>query len=367
MSIKFKETFYDTAEEAAVCDALKNGTDYLSCAKEKLSKLYGTESIFLTANGSLALDILLFTYDFPKGGEVILPSFTYPSAANSILRMGLIPVFCDIDPQTLVMDIVEAKSKITDKTICVIPTHYGGASCDMAMLKEAFKEIIVIEDAALSLGASYNARPLGTLGNAATVSFHKTKNVSSDEGGAVILNDLSILKKLETIYNNGTDRQSFLRGEVPFYSWWQPGINAVMSNINAAVLCAQLDKADAISKKQNEIFDAYMKALAPLAQRHSFSLPIIPEHNTNNAHIFYIVFSGETQRDKVKEHLEQAGIGGVTHYVPLHQSGMWKKMGKEYVLPKTEHVYKCMLRIPMHARMTKSDCQEIADEIGRAL
>lgn len=367
MSIRFKETFYDKAEEAAVSDVLKNGTDYLKNAKDKLSDIYGTESIFLTANGSLALDILLLAYDFPKGTEVILPSFTYPSAANSILRAGLVPVFCDIDEHTLVMDIDDAKKRMTEKTACVIPTHYGGASCDMERLKDVFSGKIIIEDAALSLGASYKERQLGALGNAGMVSFHKTKNISSEEGGAIILNDTSIYKKVETIYNNGTDRQAFIEGKVPFYSWQEVGLKTVMSNVNAAILSAQLDKLDEITSKQTKIFDAYMNSLGGLDKQYGFALPVTPEYNKNNAHVFFVIFKDETQRDKVKAHLNAKGIEAVIHYAPLHQSMMWKKMGNVNILPKTEHVCNCILRLPMHARMKVADCEEIANEIGSAL
>ena len=368
MSIRFKETYYGKAEMAAACDALKNGTDYIGRVLQKLARIYGTRNIFLTANGSLALDILLLAYDFPKGGEVILPSFTFPSSANSILRMGLVPVFCDIAPETLVMDIGDAAGRITDKTVCVIPTHYGGASCDMDRLEGVFGGIKIIEDAALSIGASYKKRPLGTLGDAAAISFHKTKNVSSEEGGAVIVNDEMMLKKMDLIYENGTDRRAFLRGGVPYYSWQTTGINAGMSNINAAILCEQLDKMDEITQRQLKIYDAYMKHLAPLAEKHGLRLPEIPEYNSNNAHIFYIVFKDATQRDKVKACLAEKSIEAVIHYVPLHLSAMGKKLG--YVpedLPNTMDIFNRMLRLPMHARLSEDDCEAVVRGIGNAL
>jgi dTDP-4-amino-4,6-dideoxygalactose transaminase len=368
MNIKFKQTFYDEKEELNVTDALKKGRDYLNCAKRKLAKLYGTDNIFLTANGSLGLDLLLLAYDFPKGSEVILPSFTYPSALNSILRAGLVPVFCDINVNTLVMDINDAKSKISEKTVCVIPTHYGGASCDMDKLKKEFSGIKIIEDAALSIGAKYKNRPLGTLGDAGTVSFHKTKNVSSDEGGAVIVNDESILKKLETVYENGTDRQAFLKDEIPFYSWQNVGMNAKMSNINAAVLCAQLDKMGEIESLQQKVFEAYMKHLLPLSKKHGFILPTIPAYNTNNAHVFYIIFRDGEQKKAVAKHLKNVGIEAVIHYIPLHLSNGWKKLGSfDYKLPATEHVAECMLRLPLHAKMSAADCEIVAGEIDKVL
>jgi dTDP-4-amino-4,6-dideoxygalactose transaminase len=368
MSIKFKETFYDKKEADAVNDALLNGTDYLSRAKEKLSGIYGNENIYLTANGSLALDTLLFACDFKKGSEVILPSFTYPSAANSILRRGLVPVFCDIDPRTLVMDIDDAIKKINENTVCVIPTHYGGASCDMDKLRDALDGIVLIEDAALSLGAEYKGKPLGTLGNASTVSFHKTKNVSSEEGGALIIRDEGIVDKVDLVYENGTDRRAFLRGEIPFYSWKEAGLNAGMSNIHAAILCAQLEKRKDIQDRQAQVFEVYMKYLSPLAKKYGFKLPVIPEYNTNNVHVFYIIFKDEAQRRKVKTHLNRQGIEAVIHYVPLHQSHMGEELGySPKDLPNSLMVSKCLLRLPMHARLKETDCRHIAKQIGEAL
>ena len=368
MSIKFKATFYDEKETEAVGDALINGTDYLSRAKEALSDIYGTENIFLTANGSLSLDILLFAYDFKKGGEVILPSFTYPSAANSILRMGLIPVFCDIDPHTLVMDIDDALKKVNGNTVCVIPTHYGGASCDMDKLRDALGDIVLIEDAALSLGASYKGRPLGTLGDASIVSFHKTKNISSEEGGALLVRDEGMLEKVDLVYENGTDRRAFLRGEIPYYSWKEAGLNAGMSNVHAAILCEQLKKREEIEARQMKTFEAYMKYLSQPAREYGFSLPVIPEYNTNNAHVFYIVFKDGAQRSKAKARFNSHGIEAVIHYVPLHQSHMGAKLGySPEDMPNSLMISKCLLRLPMHAHMTETDCMYIAEQIEEAL
>ena len=170
--------------------------------------------------------------------------------------------------------------------------------------------IVLIEDAALSLGASYKGRPLGTLGNASIVSFHKTKNISSEEGGALIVHDEDMVDIVDLVYENGTDRRAFLRGEIQYYSWKEAGLNAGMSNVHAAILCAQLEKREEIQARQSVAFEAYMKYLSPLAKKYSFSLPMIPEYNTNNAHVFYIIFKDEAQCRKVKNTLEPSGYRG---------------------------------------------------------
>jgi dTDP-4-amino-4,6-dideoxygalactose transaminase len=238
----------------------------------------------------------------------------------------------------------------------------------MDKLRDALDGIVLIEDAALSLGAEYKGKPLGTLGNASTVSFHKTKNVSSEEGGALIIRDEGIVDKVDLVYENGTDRRAFLRGEIPFYSWKEAGLNAGMSNIHAAILCAQLEKRKDIQDRQAQVFEVYMKYLSPLAKKYGFKLPVIPEYNTNNVHVFYIIFKDEAQRRKVKTHLNRQGIEAVIHYVPLHQSHMGEELGySPKDLPNSLMVSKCLLRLPMHARLKETDCRHIAKQIGEAL
>ncbi len=361
MMIKFKESNYIKEDLNILENALLNDMDYISTVKEKLSTDYG-EHIFLCANASLALDMLFLAYDFKKGSEVIIPSYTYPSALNTILRFGCVPVLCDIDETTCVIDVEHAKALKTDKTVCIIPTHYGGVSCDMDQLKEEFSDIKIIEDAALSFGASYKGKALGSLADASVLSFHRTKNISCEEGGAIVLNDVSIIDKVHLIFDNGTNREAFIKHEVKSYSWQKIGFNAKMNNLSAALLSTQLDKLETITHKQRSLFDTYYKALKPIESK-GFKCPTIPVYNQNNYHIFYLVFKNEELKNKVQDHLNAQGIEAVIHYVPLHQNLDVQSL--DY--PNTNHVANCLLRLPMHTKMSKEDCLFIVQEIELCL
>ena len=268
--IKFKETYYDKTESANMVAAL-HGEDFLSQAKARLSRVYGTDNLFLTSSGSAALDLLLYALDLPRGHRAIMPSFTFPSDANAVLRAGFLPVFADINAGTNTLNIDNVFEKMTQDTACVIPTHYGGASVDMDALKSRIGSTLLIEDAALSFGACYKDKPLGTVGDMGIISFHRTKNISSDEGGLLIVNhaDAALLHKIQTIYDNGTNRQAFLRGDTPAYTWQATGMNVSMSNLCAAVLCAQLDKADEIAHRLKAVYDTYLAALDTYAGYHA--------------------------------------------------------------------------------------------------
>ncbi len=364
--IRFKEPFYDENEAANTAAAL-HGEDFLSQAKTRLSCIYGTSRLFLTSSGSAALDLLLYALDLPKGYRAIMPSFTFPSDANAVLRAGLTPVFADIDTDTNALSIDDAFAKMAPDTACVIPTHYGGASVDMDALKSRIGSALLIEDAALSFGASYKDKPLGTVGDMGIVSFHRTKNISSDEGGLLIMNrtDAALIDKIQTIYDNGTDRQAFVRGEVSAYTWQAAGMNVAMSNLCAAVLCAQLDKAEKIARRHKAVYEAY---LATLAHTPGITLPHVPTYNTNNHHVFYVLLDDEPTRNRLLQHLGSRGIGACFHYIPLHTSAMGQRLGyRPGDLPVTADVSARILRLPLHAGMTPDDAKCISSALKEAV
>ena len=370
MNISFKRDFYDEAEAQAVRNALLDGADYLSPVRQRLEGIYGAGRVFLTAGGSAALDILFLALAFEPGSEVILPSFTYPSAANTLVRRGLKPVFADIHPATLVMDTEDAARRVTPRTRCILPTHYGGASMDMDALMKRHQGLYIAEDAALSFGAAYRDRPLGAVGHGGIVSFHRTKNISADEGGALILgkDDPALARRIQTIMDAGTDRQDFLTGRVDAYTWQTPGLGGGMSNVHAAVLHAQLSKAALIESRQAEAVRRYREWLAPLAGRYGFTLPHVPAYNRDNHHVFWLHFPDETVREHVRLHLLGQGIDARTHYMPLHASDMGRKLGwNPNDLPVTLRVSRCLLRLPLHAHLTPAHCDRVADAVEEAL
>lgn len=366
MRIPFKKTYYDQIETDCVRDAL-SGTDYVHKAKTLLSKHFEGASIFLTTSGSAAFDLLFAGLNLPKGSEVILPSFTFPSAANTILRYGLTPVFADICEDTKTLDIDDVRKRMTANTMCVLPTHYGGASCDLNKLRTVCGNIPIIEDAALSFGASYDGKPLGMVGDMGIMSFHHTKNISADQGGLLLVDPrhTSLIEKLTMIADNGTDKAQFLRGQKAFYSWQTAGMNVQMPNINAAVLFAQLNKADEITNKQKKVWQYYYNHLSPLGD---IALPHVPAYNHDNAHVFYIVLKDKQTREYLRKHLAKRGISAHFHYMPLHTSAMGQKLGwKPDDLPVTQSVSARMLRLPIYADMPMEDCEMVASAIKEAL
>ena len=364
MKIPFKKTYYNEAETQCVRDAL-GGTDYISKVKDKLSGEFGAP-VFLTASASSALD-LLFEALAIGDGEVIMPSFTYPSAANTVLRYGLKPVFAEIEEETGVISMDDIKRKLNSKTRCVIPTHYGGSSVDMDELMELCEDVFVIEDAALSFGAEYKGKPLGSIGDFGVLSFHETKNISAGGGGALVVNsgDEEVLERIQTVYDNGTDKQKFLDGKVEAYTWQMQGTSAALPNVNAAVLQAQLEKADEIKKKQRAVYEYY---ISRFRGTDGLSVPVVQEYNDDNYHVFYLRFSDLNARERVRLALEEKGIGAHFHYMPLHASAMGQSLGyNPKDLPDTMRFAESLLRLPIYASLTLDECVAVADAVQEAL
>lgn len=366
MRVPFKKTYYDKREAECARDALL-GADYISKAKDGLQSIYEGSALFLTPSASSAFDLLFAALEFECGGEVIMPSFTYPSAANTVLRYGLKPVFAEIDENTMVLSLDDVRAKMTQRTVCVIPTHYGGSSVDMDELKKLCGDVLIIEDAALSFDAQYRGRPLGSIGDYGVASFHRTKNISAEQGGLLLVNceEDALADKLQMIYDNGTDKQAFLEGKTQAYSWQTVGQNAAMPNMNAAVLVSQLKKADDIKTQQKKIYEYYMSRFAGLK---GVKLPQIPKTNEDNYHVFYLMFEDNKTREAVREAMEQKAIGAYFHYMPLHASAMGQRLEyKPNDLSVTMRVSECMLRLPIYAGMTMEQCEYVADNVLEAL
>ena len=368
MIVPFKKPYFDNHECDNVRNALLGGMDYLNEAKALLEKHFDTNEIFLTSTGSTAIDLLFFALDLPPGSEVIMPSFTFPSCANTLLRAGLKPVFAEISADTLTLDIDDVTARITSHTRCIVPTHYGGVSCDLDVIKE--QGILIVEDAALSYNAFYKGKPLGTVGDMGVLSFHHTKNISSDQGGALLVNkeDPDLLRKLNMIYENGTNKTDYLCGRTPNYQWQQPGMNPKMPNICAAVLAAQLEKANGLTEKQRHITRFYRNHLSEAAKSGAFDLGHIPEYNRDNGHIFYMVFRDAALRERIRNALASHGICANFHYMPLHASPMGQKLGyRPEDLPITQDISARILRLPVYAELSDAQCEEVVGRIREVL
>ncbi len=326
---------------------------------EWMEREFGAKKVLLTHSCTAALDMSALLCDLDPGGEVIMPSFTFVSTANAFALRDAHIRFVDIRPDTLNMNENLIEEAVTEKTKAIVPVHYAGVSCEMDTIMEIASRhgLLVVEDAAQGVNATYKGRYLGTIGHLGTYSFHETKNFISGEGGAVVVNDDRFIERAEIIREKGTNRSKFFRGEVDKYTWVDIGSSFLPSEIVAAFLYAQLEEADTITRKRQEIFGYYAEQFESLVSRGFFRIPACPEGCRHNAHLFYIIIQTEREdRERLIAHLKKKGIGAVFHYVPLHTSPMGRKMGyEEGDLPITEEMSERLIRLPCYYELTREE------------
>lgn len=374
--IPFNKQYYTGQEIGYIREALLEegrGDSYFTnlCAAF-FEKEYQIPQVFMTTSGTHALEMAVLLLGLEPGQEVIMPSFTFPSTANSVLLRGVVPVFAEIAETTLNLDPEDIKRKITHRTRAIMPVHYGGTACAMDEIISIARAhgLYLVEDAAQGINAKYRDRYLGTWGDLGCISFHSTKNIACGEGGALFINskEPQILKRAEIIWNKGTNRTQFLRGEIERYSWVGTGSNYTPGELGMAVLWAQLKQADLITAKRKGIYEYYREGLASYKGKGLIGLPVIPEGVQSNYHIFYMIFSSERIRKRVQDELNKRGIQAVIHFVPLHSSAMGKKLG--YVpedLPVTERVGKSLLRLPLYNSMTDQEKEYVLENVQDVL
>ena len=358
-TIPLHKTFWGKEEEKAAISPMRSGTGvgdlaFSEALAKEISKNLEVSYVLPTGSGTAALELACALL-LKRGHEVILPSFTFSSCANAILLAGAKPVFCDIDINTYNIDPNEIEKKITKKTKALMVVHYSGMACDMDKIMQIAhdKKLYIIEDAAHALGATYNGKNLGTIGNLGCFSFHGTKNAASGEGGAFVTNDKKILKIAEIIREKGTNRSSFMRGERKKYSWVKVGRSLILSDILSAIALEQIKKLDKITSLRRKNAQYFLKRLKKLSSR--IILPQVSEGTNPNWHIFAIR-TPRTLRDKTIKELRNFGIEASFHYLPLHQSQMGKKLGyKATDLPVSEEVASTLIRLPMYPRLKKSE------------
>jgi dTDP-4-amino-4,6-dideoxygalactose transaminase len=334
--------------------------------QEWLETRLGCKKALLTHSGTAALEMAAILADIHPGDEIIMPSFTFVSTANAFVLRGGVPVFVDIHPNTLNIDESLIESAITSKTRAIVPVHYAGVSCRMDAIVEIARArgIYVIEDAAQALLSQYKGQYVGASGQIVCLSFHETKNIICGEGGALLINDPSIIERAEIIREKGTNRNQFFRGQVDKYTWVDIGSSYLPSDILAAFLYAQMENAEQIIAKRNLIFDLYREGLQPLADSGHIQLPAIMEHSRSNGHLFYILTGSLTERTALSEFLEKRGISVVFHYVPLHSSPAGRKYGRmSGSLRITEQVSDNLLRLPLYYEMTPGDVHKVITAI----
>ena len=332
---------------------------------EWIESRFGTKKAMLTTSGSSALDMAAFLCGLEPGDEVILPSYTFTSTANSFVLVGAKLVFVDIRPDTMNIDESKIEAAITDKTRVIVPVHYAGVACEMDTIMDIAKRhnLLVVEDAAQGVMSSYKGKPLGTIGDFGCFSFHETKNYSMGEGGAILINDEKYIEKAEILREKGTNRSQFFRGQVAKYNWVDFGDSYLQSDLNAAYLWAQLEEADSINNNRIESWNAYYEAFKSFEDKGIIKLPTIPDGCVHNAHMFYLKFKDlDTRQDFIK-YMKENGVQCTFHYVPLHSAPAGIKFGRfdgvdEFTTSESER----LVRLPLYYNMNSDDRNTVIEK-----
>ncbi len=331
-----------------------------------LEEVIGVPKALLTTSCTHALEMSALLLDLKEGDEVIVPSFTFVSTVNAFALRNATPIFADIRPDTLNLDETKLESLITPRTRAIAVVHYAGVGCEMdAILEIANRHHIpVVEDNAHGLFGTYKGRQLGTFGVMATQSFHETKNFTSGEGGALLINDPKYIEDAEILREKGTNRSRFFRGQVDKYTWVNIGSSYLPSDMLAAFLVAQLEERDQIQAKRRNIWETYYKELEAWAEENHVQMPFVPAHCEQTYHMFYLLFPNLENRQAAIAHLKERGIQAVFHYLPLHLSPMGEKYGgKPGDCPVTETISDQLLRLPFYTNMTEEDQRRVIEAL----
>lgn len=304
----------------------------------------------LTHSCTAALEMSALLLDLQPGDEVIMPSFTFVSTANAFVLRGAVPVFVDIRADTLNIDENLIEPAITPRTKAICVVHYAGVSCEMDSIMEIADRhgLTVIEDAAQGIFSTYKGRPLGSIGAFGTLSFHETKNVISGEGGALLINEPTLVERAEVIREKGTNRSKFFRGQVDKYTWVDVGSSYLPGEIIAAFLAAQLEEANEITRRRLSLWNRYHEWAQSLEQDGLVRRPIIPAHCEHNAHMYYLLLPDAERRTAFISRMKNSGVGTVFHYVPLHSSPAGRRFGRTCgELHMTDDMSNRIVRLPL--------------------
>ena len=337
---------------------------------------YGFQKCLLTTSCTDALEMAAILCDLKPGDEVIIPSYTFVSTALAFVREGAKIVFADSQPEHPNIDVDLIESLITPRTRVIVPVHYAGMACDMDQIMALADKynLLVVEDAAQAIDSYYltpnpspqgegDKRPLGSIGHLAAFSFHETKNIISGEGGMLAINDKRFIHRAEIIWEKGTNRAEFFRGEVNKYGWVDIGSSFLPSEVIAAFLWAQIEHLDEIQNKRKQHWNRYFEALKPLADKGFFSIPVIPEYATNNAHMFYLVCPSLEERTKLITALKQNDILAVFHYLSLHSSPYYHEKHDGRVLANCDMFADSLVRLPLFYELTDDNLAKIIETI----
>lgn len=387
MTIPFNKPFLTGKEAHYIYQAVYSGKlsgngVYTKKCQNFFEEQYGFKKALMTTSCTDALEMAAILCDIKPGDEVIAPSYTFVSTVLAFVRQGAKIVFCDSCKDNPDIDPDRIEALITPRTRVIIPVHYAGVACDMDRIMDIAHRhnLLVVEDAAQAIGSYYKGRPLGSIGHFGCFSFHETKNIIAGEGGLLTINDERFIRRSEIIWEKGTNRSEFFRGEVNKYGWIDTGSSFLPSELISAFLWAQIENIDTIQARRKAIWEQYYAGLKPIADKELITLPDIPAYATNNAHMFYIVCRSLEERSAFIAHMKQNGIQAVFHYLSLHRSGFYlthpdsrpdncqeiERVGDEEQvvglhLPNCDHFADCLVRLPLFYELTDEEVKRILD------
>lgn len=338
---------------------------YTSKCQKFFEEKYHFKKALLTTSCTDALEMCAMLADIKPGDEVIVPSYTFVSTAVAFVRQGANIIFADSNSDNPNIDVSLIEGLITPRTKAIVPVHYAGIACEMDKIMELSEKykLLVIEDAAQAIDSYYNGVPLGSIGHLSAFSFHETKNINSGEGGMIAINDQQFMKRAEVIWEKGTNRSEFFRGEVNKYGWVDTGSSFLPSEIIAAYLYAQIENLDKIQEKRKIIWQTYYNGLEKCCRENDIIMPVIPRYATNNAHMFYLVCKDLNQRTALIEHLKNNNIHSVFHYLSLHKSPYYQNKHDGRILPNSDRYTDCSIRLPFYYELTIEDVESIIDSV----
>jgi dTDP-4-amino-4,6-dideoxygalactose transaminase len=373
--IVFNKPYFSGKETEYIKSAVKKGHIsgngyYTKLCQKYFEEIFGFRKSILTTSCTDALEMAAILCDLQPGDEVIAPSYTFVSTVNAFILRGAKIVFCDSRIDHPGIDEVKIKELITPKTKAIVVVHYAGVACDMDEVMDIANEnkLFVIEDAAQAIDSYYTGKdevkkPLGSIGHLAAFSFHETKNIISGEGGMLVVNDERFEKRAEIIWEKGTNRSAFFKGEVDKYGWVDIGSSFLPSEIIAAFLYAQLENLEQIQNKRKSIWNQYHEGLKTLEDQGKLLLARIPEFSSNNAHMFYVVCKSVEERDALLSFLKQNQINAVFHYLSLHKSSYHLASNPLVDLPNSDHYTECLIRLPFYYELRDNEIDFIISKI----
>lgn len=373
--IPFNKPYLTGKEAHYMYDAVYTGKlsgngKYTQKCQKWFQETYGFNKCLLTTSCTDALEMAAILLDIQPGDEVILPSYTFVSTANAFVLRGAKLVFADSRSDHPGINEAAIQALVTPRTKAIVPVHYAGVACDMDVIMDVANRhnLFVVEDAAQAIDSFYTGkdrvkRPLGSIGHLAAFSFHETKNIISGEGGMLVVNDDRFAERAEIIWEKGTNRSAFFRGEVDKYGWVDVGSSFLPSEIIAAFLWAQLENLELIQDQRKKIWQAYDQGLNSWAKNNQVRMPYLPEYASNNSHMFYMIFPSYKTRMKVISHLKEKDILSVFHYLSLHKSPYYKESHQGADLPNSDHYSDTLLRLPFFIELTDSEINKVIKSI----